>query len=86
MLRAIVEPAALFLSPFVAFAIYLALRARYPLAVEHWSRGRVSTLTLVGLFVAALGMFLFGLAAPRGQGVYVPAHVENGQLIPGHIQ
>ena len=52
MLRAVLEPVALFLSPFVAFAIYLALRARYPLAVEHWTRGRVSTLTLVGLFVA----------------------------------
>jgi hypothetical protein len=86
MLRALLEPVALFLAPFIAFALYLALRARYPLAVEHWTRGRVSTLTLTGLVIAALGMFLFGLAAPRGHGTYVPAHVENGQLIPGHIE
>jgi hypothetical protein len=86
MLRAVLEPLALFLTPFIAFAIYLALRARYPLAIEHWTRGRVSTLTLTGLFVAALGLFLFGLSAPRGHGAYVPAHVENGQLIPGHIE
>ena len=26
------------------------------------------------------------LLAPRGQGVYVPAHVENGVLVPGHIE
>lgn len=86
MLRAVLEPVALFLTPFVAFAIYLVLRARYPLAIEHWTRGRVSTLTLVGLFIAALGMFFYGLTAPRGLGVYVPAHVKNGQLIPGHIE
>jgi len=86
MLRAILEPTLLFLSPFVAFAIYLVARARYPLAVEHWTRGRISTLTLAGLAVAALGMLLIGLNAPRGRGVYAPAHIENGQLIPGHIQ
>ena len=26
------------------------------------------------------------LVAPRGQGTYVPAHVENGVLIPGRFQ
>ena len=86
MLRAVLEPIALFLSPFAVFAIYLVLRARYPLAVEHWTKSRVSTLTLIGLAVAVIGMIAFGLYAPRGQGVYVPAHVENGRLIQGHIQ
>jgi hypothetical protein len=86
MLRAILEPVALFLSPFLAFAIYLLLRARYPLAIEHWTRGRVSTLTLAGLAIAVIGMFAFGLFAPRGQGVYVPAHIERGVLVPGRIE
>jgi hypothetical protein len=86
MVRAVLEPLALFLSPFFVFGIYLVLRARYPLAVEHWTRGRVSTLTLIGLAIAALGLFVFGLSAPRGRGVYVPAHVENGVLVPGRIE
>jgi hypothetical protein len=86
MLRAVLEPVALFLTPFAAFAIYLVLRARYPLAIEHWTRGRVSTLTLAGLFIATLGMFLFGLSAPRGHGTYVPAHIEHGELVPGRIE
>jgi hypothetical protein len=86
MIRAVIEPLALFLSPFVAFAIYLLLRARYPLAIEHWTRGRVSTMTLIGLSIAVIGMFVFGVSAPRGRGVYVPAHVENGELVPGHIE
>jgi hypothetical protein len=38
--RAVLEPLALFLSPFAVYALYLALRARYPLEVEHWTRGR----------------------------------------------
>ena len=86
MLRAVIEPLALFLSPFIVFTIYLILRARYPLAIEHWTRGRVSTLTLVGLAIAALGLFVFGLRAPRGHGVYVPAHIEKGVLVPGRIE
>jgi hypothetical protein len=86
MLRAVLEPLALFLSPFVLFAAYLVLRARYPLAVEHWTRSRISTLTLIGLAVALLGMILLALNAPRRQGVYVPARIENGVLIPGHIE
>ena len=86
MSRAVLEPLALFLSPFAAFAIYLILRARYPLAVEHWTRGRVSTLTLVGLFIAIVALVIFGLNTPRGHGLAVPAHIENGVLVPGRIE
>ena len=35
--RALIEPLALFLSPFAAYAVYLILRARYPLEIEHWT-------------------------------------------------
>ena len=86
MSREILEPLALFLSPFAAYAIYLALRARYPLEVEHWTGGRVSILALVGLVAALCGLAALNLFAPRGHGVYVPAHEENGALVPGHIE
>ena len=86
MLRAVLEPLGMFLSPFAVFAIYLILRARYPLAIEHWTKSRVATLTMIGLGVAILGMALLAFFAPRGLGRYVPAHLENGQLVPGHIE
>jgi len=86
MWRAVVESLALFLAPFLIFAVYLVLRARYPLAVEHWTRGRVATLVLIGLAAALIGMIVLVSIAPRGHGVYVPAHVENGVLVPGHIE
>jgi hypothetical protein len=86
MAREVLEPLALFLVPFAAYALYLLLRARYPLEVEHWTGFRVSVMTLIGLTAAVLGLVILNLAAPRGQGVYVPAHEENGVLVPGRIE
>jgi hypothetical protein len=86
MSRAVLEPLALFLSPFAVYAVYLVLRARYPLEVEHWTGVRVSILTVIGVAAAVLGLVALNLFAPRGQGVYVPAHVENGELVPGHFE
>lgn len=86
MLRAVFESVGLFLLPFLIFAGYLVLRLRYPLEIEHWTRGRVGTLTLIGLVAVLIGLITVGMTARRGRGVYIPAHVENGVLIPGHIE
>ena len=84
--RALFDPLALFLRPFAVYALYLILRARYPLEVEHWTRGRVSIMTLIGLAAAVVGLVAINAFAPRGRGVYGPAHVENGVLVPGRIE
>ncbi len=84
MSRALLE-LVLFLAPFAAYAVYLVLRARYPLEVEHWTGVRVSILTVIGLAAAVIGLVALNLLAPRGQGVYVPAHIENGVLVPGRF-
>ena len=84
--RAALETLALFLAPFALFALYLAVRLRYPLAVEHWTRGRVSLLTLIGLAAALLGLIFLELLAPRAHGKYVPAHIVNGVIVPGHFE
>ncbi len=86
MSRAVLEPLVLFLAPFALYAIYLLLRARWPLEIEHWTSVRVSILTVVGLAAAVIGLVAINLTAPRGRGVYVPAHVENGVLVPGRFQ
>jgi len=86
MWRPVAETLGLFFLPFLLFAIYLALRARWPLAIEHWTRGRVATLVIAGLIAALAGLVGAAVFAPRGQGVYVPAHVEHGVLVPGHIE
>jgi hypothetical protein len=86
MARGLLETVGLFLAPFAVFAVYLALRAKYPLAVEHWTRGRLSWLALAGLAAAAGGLVALNAFAPRGHGRYVPAHLENGVIIPGRFE
>ncbi|HXW72543.1 MAG TPA: DUF6111 family protein [Methylocella sp.] len=86
MWRAVLDPILLLSSPFAAYAVFLFIRNKYPFRVEHWKKGAVSTLTLAGLAIAASGMLAFGLLAPRHKGAYVPAHIENGRLVPGHLQ
>jgi hypothetical protein len=84
--RTVLEPLAFFLSPFAVYALYLMVRARYPLEVEHWTRGRVSVMSLIGLAAAVIGLVAVNAFAPRGRGIYVPAHEENGVLVPGRIE
>jgi hypothetical protein len=84
--RALLETAGFFLAPFLLFAIYLALRAQFPWAVEHWTRGRLGWLTVAGLGVVVLGLLVLNLTAPRGHGLYVPAHIENGVIVPGRFE
>ena len=84
--RAVLEPFALFLTPFAVYAVYLVLRSRYPLEVEHWTTGRVSILAVIGLAAAVVSLVMLNLTAPRGRGVYIPAHQENGVLVPGRIE
>lgn len=86
MWRVIIEPALLFGAPFAAYAAYLALRRRYPFAVDYWTHSVVSTLVLVGLATAVAGVLLIGIFADRRHGAYVPAHIENGRLVPGRLQ
>lgn len=86
MWRAILEPLLLFLSPFLAYAIYLVWRRSHPFAIKHWPKAAVSRLALAGLAVAVAGMLALGILAPRHKGAYIPAHIENGKLVPGRLQ
>ena len=86
MWRILWEPALLFLSPFLAYAGVLVLRRVPPFSRSHWQRQTVSLLTLLGLAAAIAFMIAYGLLAERHKGAYVPAHIENGRLVPGHME
>jgi hypothetical protein len=86
MWRVVLRPALLFLLPFMLYAVWLLLRRMAPFGRDHWGGGVVSTLTLLGLVIAVVGMFAFGIFADRHLGAYVPAHIENGIVVPGHMQ
>ena len=86
MIRAVAESVTLFLVPFVLFAIYLLIRRRNPASVDAWMGGTATGLALAGLALAALAIFVFGLFEDRPHGAYVPAHIENGRLVPGRFE
>jgi len=83
MVRAILQSLAFFLTPFVLFALYLAARQRFPFAVEHWTRDRTAALAIAGLVLVIGAQLVFAINAPRFQGEYAPARVEDGRIVPG---
>lgn len=85
MWRIALETALLFLTPFVAYAGFHLLQRRWPFVAALW-RGRVIPyLTIAGLLMAIAGIVALSTVG-RQQGAYVPAHVENGKLVPGRFQ
>ncbi len=85
MWRVLLEPLLFFATPFVAYALFHLLRRRWPFVAELWTPGAVSTLAICGLALAVAGMVLLGLST-RNTGTYIPAHIENGRLVPGRFE
>ncbi|HZD26830.1 MAG TPA: DUF6111 family protein [Alphaproteobacteria bacterium] len=77
-----------FLLPFALYALYLKLSRR---AEDAGQPGLDSTpwfwLVVVGLVLSAASVLAYWWVVnqPPG-GTYVPPHVENGQVVPGHIE
>jgi hypothetical protein len=78
---------ALFLAPFVAYGLFIWGTREGLLHPEAWSVRKLIVLSLVAVVLTAGG---FIAVAQRSGGpahsTYVPAHVENGQLVPGTLK
>jgi hypothetical protein len=82
MMRVTVETLLLFALPFAAYALWLRVARDTAFDPSHWSRAAI-WLAMAGLALVALAFLLTGLLAERRTGGYVPAHVEDGRLVPG---
>ncbi len=84
MIRPILTELALFLTPFAAYALFLWATRAGVLKVSAWSLPRLTWLTVVALIVVILSFVVLAqiTGAPPGS-TYVPAHLENGRLVPG---
>jgi hypothetical protein len=84
MIRPIFTELALFLTPFVAYAIFLWATRAGVLDLSAWSTPRLAWLAIaaLGLVIASFLFLAEFSGAPPGS-TYVPAHMENGRLIPG---
>ncbi|MEN3931086.1 DUF6111 family protein [Microvirga sp. W0021] len=74
-----------FLLPFVGYACYLFARKRNPAKWDSWS-AHIPKLAIAGLVCVIIAFLVTGITAPRETRVWVPAHMENGQLVPGHYR
>jgi Family of unknown function (DUF6111) len=84
MIRPIFTELALFITPFVLYALFLWATREGVLDVSAWSMPRLIWLTISALVLVIMSFLLlaqFGGAPPRS--TYVPAHMENGRLVPG---
>jgi hypothetical protein len=84
MIRPIATEIALFLTPFVLYAVFLLATRAGALHPDSWSLPKLAAL-LIASFVLMIGSFLVFAqfsGAPPGS-TYVPAHVQDGKFVPG---
>ena len=84
MIRPALTEVLVFLSPFAVYVLFL-LATRSGLIVQSsWPLHVIAKLVLGSLILVVISFILlarFSGAAPNS--TYVPAHIENGKLVPG---
>jgi len=78
---------ALFLLPFVAFALYLRFGRRVDSWFEGWSTAALLACAVIAVLLVAGSLLVFEISG-RGPttGAYVPPTWKDGVLTPGHIE
>jgi hypothetical protein len=84
MIRPIFTEVALFAAPFVIYAFYLWVTKAGVIDPERWSRAVIGWLTIIALATMLVSFFLIAhFSGSPPNSTYVPAHMENGRLVPG---
>jgi hypothetical protein len=82
MIRQVLTELSLFLSPFIAYAIFLWATRAGVLKPESWPLRTVTLLTAAALVLVAASFVMLTSGVPPGS-TYVPARMEDGRLVPG---
>ena len=84
MIRPVLTEVGIFLIPFVAYALFLIATRSGVFVSSSWPAHLVAKLVLGSLLLVIISFVLlahFSGAPPNS--TYVPAHIENGRLVPG---
>ena len=84
MIRTVLTEIGIFLVPFAVYALFLAASRSGLFVQSSWPITVIARLILVALVLVIaglIGLAHFSGAAPNS--TYIPAHVENGKLVPG---
>lgn len=86
MIRPVFTELALFLAPFVVYAVYLVATKSALLTLESWPPKVLASLGICALALM-IGSFIYlshFSGSPPGS-TYQPAHVEDGKFVPGRV-
>jgi hypothetical protein len=87
MIRPILTELLLFLTPFVVYALFLYATRAGVLHPEAWPPKVLGWLTAVAVLLMVGGFVVLGQLDHQPAGsTYVPPHVEDGKLVPGHFK
>jgi hypothetical protein len=84
MIRPVLTEVGIFLIPFAVYALFLVATRSGLFAQTSWPAHLVAKLALGSLLLVVVSFILlahFSGAPPNS--TYVPAHIENGKLVPG---
>lgn len=84
MIRPVLTEIAIFLIPFAVYALFLIATRSGVLVQASWPLHLLAKLTFGALLLVVISFVLlahFSGAPPNS--TYVPAHIENGRLVPG---
>jgi hypothetical protein len=85
MIRTVALRALLFALPFAIYGVYLLLLRGRPGMTRPQTPWTV--LFIVGLSLVAASFVYLGLTEGETTGgVYVPPHVVDGKIVPGHVE
>jgi multisubunit Na+/H+ antiporter MnhB subunit len=84
MIRPALTEIGIFLIPFAVYALFLLATRSDPVAQSSWPLSLIAKLLLGSLLlVVASFIMLANFSGAPPHSTYIPAHVENGRLVPG---
>jgi len=84
MIRQALTEIGIFLIPFAVYALFLIATRSGLLIQASWPIHLVARLLLVSLLLIILSLvMLANFSGSPPNSTYIPAHVENGKLVPG---
>jgi Family of unknown function (DUF6111) len=84
MIRPVLTEIGIFLIPFVVYALFLVATRAAILTPASWPIQLVARLVLGSLVLVGASLILLAqFTGSPPNSTYVPAHIENGKLVPG---
>jgi hypothetical protein len=78
---------ALFLAPFIVYALFLWATREGILHPKEWPLHVLALLSFAAVALTATGFVLFAeYSGAPAHSTYVPAHLENGRIVPGTLK